>query len=59
MDLGENPTEGYVDQIQKFYYHWHIGSQIRPWNYIKLNPVDLVSVFTVEHYEYNMIVLYY
>lgn len=54
MELWENP-----DQIQKFRYDWHVGSQIRPWNYIKLNPADLVAVFTVVHYEYNMIVLYY
>lgn len=44
MNLWENPTKGYVDQIQKFRYNWHVGSQIRPWNYIKLNPTDLVAV---------------
>lgn len=57
--LWENPNGGYLDQIQKFHFHWHVGSQIRPWNYNKLNPADLVAVFTVAHYEYNMKALYY
>lgn len=57
--LWENSTGGYLDQIQKFHYHCYVGSQIRPWNYIKLNPADSVAVFTVAHYEYNMKAFHY
>lgn len=39
--LWQTSVGGNLDQIQKFHYYWHRGKEIRRWNYVKLNPVDL------------------